>query len=66
MFSDGFTDQNNFERRKYTSARLTKILEEIGSKDIQYQSSYMNNDLDSWQNGEQQRDDITFIGLKIK
>lgn len=66
MYSDGFTDQNNFDRRKYTSARLTKVLEEIGNKDIEYQSNYINNDLDTWQNSEQQRDDITFIGLKIK
>ncbi len=66
MMSDGLADQNNAKRRKLGTAKLTEILNEIVELDTQTQKQIIEDVLKQWQGAESQRDDITFIGIKIR
>lgn len=66
MFTDGIIDQNNSERIRYGSKRLEGILSNIYKMNLEEQKSYLEGDLITYMNGEEQRDDITILGLKIK
>lgn len=65
LSSDGYTDQNNAERRRLGSNRLISILNQINTKELTEQKQTLENELDNWQGEEKQRDDITLIGIKF-
>ncbi|TAF64785.1 MAG: hypothetical protein EAZ55_10280 [Cytophagales bacterium] len=65
LTSDGFLDACNPKRRKYGEKRLTHLLENIKNLPLKEQGKRLYNDLNDYQNGEDQRDDITFLGIKL-
>jgi len=65
LSSDGYTDQNNPERRKFGSNQLTNMIFENKNKSMNEQGEIYNQAIVDWMNGDEQRDDITLIGIKI-
>jgi len=65
LSSDGYTDQNNPERKKIGSIQLEKMILENIHKPMLQQGEIYNKALEDWMNGEPQRDDITLIGIKL-
>ncbi len=65
LSSDGFIDQNNPERKKFGTAQLVSILENIYQKDLKTQNEILNTKIETWMNGTEQRDDITLLGVKL-
>lgn len=65
MFSDGITDQNNNERKKYGRQRLEELIENSQSEQMKEQEEKIRNDFKSFMGVEDQRDDITLIGIKL-
>lgn len=66
MFSDGIVDQNDPYRKKFGRARLENILVTVLNDDSERQRLVVESKLDDFIKDEQQRDDITFVGFKIK
>ena len=65
LSTDGLTDQCNPHRKKFTQKRLIQVLDEITDKSPDEQKDYLEQELDKFQKGYFQRDDITLVGLKI-
>jgi len=65
LYSDGFKDQNNKERKKIGSSKISRVLSENINEPLKIQKEQLEKLLDNWQDKEEQRDDITFIGLKL-
>jgi serine phosphatase RsbU (regulator of sigma subunit) len=63
--SDGFVDQNNAERKRFGSQAFAHLLAEIGKLDINEQKEKLAETLRKYQAKEEQRDDISVIGIKI-
>jgi len=66
LSSDGITDQNNPERKRYGSQRLNDLIIKIVHDPLTQQKERIETDLKSFQQDAEQRDDITLIGIKIK
>ena len=64
LASDGYADQNNIEREKLGSKKLTSLISEFSSLSVQEQKQKFEAVLDAHQSGTDQRDDITLVGLK--
>ncbi len=65
FYSDGFKDQNNKTRKKLGTNKINRtILKNINSS-LELQKQGLEQLLNNWQHKEEQRDDITFIGLKL-
>lgn len=65
MYTDGITDQNNFERKKFGTCKLISTLEENIDKNIEIQKKELENKLDIWMKNTNQRDDICLLALKL-
>jgi len=65
LSSDGFSDQNNYERKRFGTLQIIDILNNNAQKSLKIQKEELENSLNLWMAGEEQRDDVTFIGLKI-
>jgi PAS domain S-box-containing protein len=65
LSTDGIVDQPSADRIRFGSLRLIQILKMIGPKPILEQKIALENALNNYQKHEQQRDDVTFIGIKI-
>lgn len=63
--SDGIGDQNNFERKRYSSRRLVSAILESVSLNMHEQRDYIWNDLKQFKGDCIQRDDITVMGIEI-
>ncbi|GAB4465194.1 MAG: hypothetical protein OHK0057_01590 [Thermoflexibacter sp.] len=63
--SDGFIDQNNAERKRFGLQAFTHLLAEIGNLDISEQKVKLLEALKIHQNQEEQRDDISVVGIRI-
>jgi ligand-binding sensor domain-containing protein/serine phosphatase RsbU (regulator of sigma subunit) len=66
LTSDGFADQNNEKGKKYGSMRLKQFLQTITHLPMAQQKEALETELIAHQGDEEQRDDITIIGLKLK
>ncbi len=66
LYSDGIIDQNNPQREKFKTSKLTNIIEKIYQLDTNEQRKTIENELDDWKKDSLQRDDITFVGIKFK
>jgi len=66
LSSDGFTDQNNVERKKFGPIKLNNMIIGNVDKPMKEQGLIYNQAIENWMNGEVQRDDISLIGIKIK
>ncbi|MBQ1696465.1 MAG: SpoIIE family protein phosphatase [Bacteroidales bacterium] len=65
MTSDGIIDQNNVERKRFGRVRFVKTIEYNGQLDMQERKQVIEENLDEFMEGVEQRDDITIMGLKI-
>lgn len=65
LSSDGLTDQNNLERKRFGSNRLKGIISDHISEPMVKQKEIIEKELKEFQQDEEQRDDITLIGIKI-
>ncbi len=66
LFSDGYADQNNIERKKFTTQRLLNLFKENINKPLEEQGLILHKTIEEWMTGTFQRDDITVVGLKLK
>ncbi len=65
LTTDGFIDQNDYNRKRYGTPRLLAFLEKIKDNKLTKQEQMLEEELARWQQNEIQRDDITIIGVKI-
>ncbi len=66
LYSDGILDQSNKARKKFGTKRLLKTLDTNINKPFAEQKDLLANSLSDWQGDSLQRDDITFVALKLK
>lgn len=64
LTTDGYIDQNNPARKRYGTTKFISFLETIKDQKLEDQKKNLDNELLRWQDGEEQRDDITVIALK--
>lgn len=66
LFSDGFTDQFNENRQKFTSSKLRQLIREgIIAENMQELESFCVDALNEHQGGAEQIDDITLVGIEV-
>jgi serine phosphatase RsbU (regulator of sigma subunit) len=65
LCSDGLTDQNNPERKKFGENTLRHLLSECHDKPTETQKTNLTDALDAHQQNTEQRDDITFLGIRL-
>ena len=65
LSSDGLTDQNNLERKRFGSNRLKEVIMSSIAEPMDVQKEIIEKELNNFQQDEEQRDDITLIGIKI-
>ncbi|MEM7181700.1 MAG: AAA family ATPase [Spirochaetota bacterium] len=65
LTSDGFADQPNEQRKKVGSRSLTELLGNIWHLDGEKQRDELDNFLEKFKGQEQQRDDITIVGIVV-
>lgn len=61
LTSDGYVDQASPSRRKFGTGKLRKLLNTFASKPVAEQGAILTQVLDDHQQGDHQRDDITFF-----
>ncbi len=69
VFNLGFPVRNSGqpspERVRFGSMRFTNLLKQIGSYPLNVQREAVEQAISKYQDFEQQRDDVTFIGVKV-
>lgn len=65
LFTDGFADQCNPERRRFSTARLVEQIELVREENLIDQAVLLEKKLEEFQLSAEQRDDITVVGLKV-
>jgi len=65
LFSDGFADQHNPEGRKYGKKILLKFLTHLAFTPFELQHGLLVEELERHQGSQEQRDDITFMGVRL-
>ncbi len=65
LSTDGYIDQNNKDRKRFGRRRLLEKLRNLAELDINQQYTILETELRNWQNNEEQRDDITVLGIKL-
>lgn len=65
MSTDGIIDQNGPDRKRFGSKRFEEMIIGNCSLSIKEQSEKMNKEIDDFMQSEEQRDDITLLGLRI-
>lgn len=65
LSSDGFGDQNNIERKRFSASQLARIIEVNIKLDMKKQKEIIENAFNKWIEGTTQRDDITILSIKI-
>ncbi len=65
LTTDGYVDQNNDKRESFTSYRFKELISKIQNKSCAEQKVILESTLADYQGQEEQRDDITVIGIKI-
>jgi serine phosphatase RsbU (regulator of sigma subunit) len=65
LSSDGLTDQNNSERKRFGRNKLKEIIINNVAEPMEVQKGIIEEALHEFQQDEEQRDDITLIGIKI-
>jgi len=66
LFSDGITDQNNENRKRYGTDQLIEELNKIKTKTVGDQKLHIENTFKKYKGNEEQRDDICMLFLKLK
>ncbi len=65
LLTDGLIDQNNPERKKFGRIRLEEALVDCAKLSPSEQKVIIEKVLVNYMGTEEQRDDITLVGLKI-
>ncbi len=65
LTTDGYSDQNDKNRKKIGAVRMSEIFNEIATKPFGEQQKVLEDILDKHQEGTVQRDDITMIGVQF-
>jgi serine phosphatase RsbU (regulator of sigma subunit) len=65
LTSDGFIDQSNPQTKKLGTRRFIELVSEAYSLDVSKQRAFFVKALYDHQSGEDQRDDITLVGLRF-
>ncbi len=65
LTTDGYVDQNDFDRIKYGTLRFKKILASFTGMTLHDQKEVLLEEMRTHMGEEEQRDDITIIGLKL-
>ncbi len=66
IFSDGITDQNNEEDKKFTAARLRELLLQIHKQQMEEQKQILFTEFEKHRNNVTQRDDVLIIGIGLQ
>jgi serine phosphatase RsbU (regulator of sigma subunit) len=65
MSTDGIIDQNGPDRKRFGSKRFEEMIIGNCGLSIKEQSEKINSEIDEFMQSEEQRDDITLLGLRI-
>jgi len=65
LASDGLPDQNSPQRENFGTPRLIELLEKHATLPMAAQQTVLETELETHQQHEEQRDDITVIGIRI-
>ncbi len=65
MASDGIGDQNNYERKRYSSQRFEAAIKNSVQMSMPEQRDYIWNDVATFMRNCEQRDDISVLGIEI-
>jgi PAS domain S-box-containing protein len=65
LSTDGIVDQPSPERIRFGSMRFINLLKNIAEKPLQVQKETIEQAVVDFQEYEQQRDDVTFLGIKV-
>ncbi|RLA17369.1 MAG: hypothetical protein DRQ62_15040, partial [Gammaproteobacteria bacterium] len=65
LSSDGLVDQHNQHDRKFGSLKLQSLLKTVADKDSATQKKLIMEALTAYQGKENQRDDITLLGVRL-
>ena len=66
LFSDGIIDQNGPDRKKFGRINLEEAIIDCAKLEPSKQKEIIEERLFAYMQKEEQRDDITLIGLKVK
>jgi len=65
MTSDGIIDQNDKKRKRFGRKRLVELIEQYHDLDMAEQKQRLEAALNAFMDGEEQRDDISIMGIKL-
>jgi PAS domain S-box-containing protein len=65
LTSDGLMDQNAPDRKRFGTEKFIQLLEECSSLPLAEQKRNIEFALDSYQQNEEQRDDVTILGIQL-
>ena len=65
LSTDGIVDQPSPDRIRFGSVRFINLLKKIGNESLSEQQESIEQAILDYQKHEQQRDDVTFIGIKV-
>jgi serine phosphatase RsbU (regulator of sigma subunit) len=65
LFSDGYTDQNDLHRKKFSEEKLKRLFEKIASMPCSQQEKVIAEIMNKYMEGTEQRDDMMIIGVRI-
>lgn len=65
LTTDGLQDQNNESRRRFSSQRLSKLIKDVHLSPVEQQKITIEANLKEFMGNAVQRDDITFVGVKL-
>lgn len=65
LSSDGFIDQNGPDRKRFGSTKLKELILETASLPMIKQKAIFETELLEYMSGQEQRDDITLLGIRV-
>jgi serine phosphatase RsbU (regulator of sigma subunit) len=65
LTTDGIIDQNGPSRKRYGTPKLLEMITQAAALPLEEQKSLLEASLSSHQEQEEQRDDITLMGIRL-
>ena len=66
LSSDGIIDQNNKDRARFGTENFTAMLQKVRYMPMNEQEKIIEQTLNDYKEGEEQRDDISVLGIKLR